>query len=695
MSFSDDEPPPADSSAGPMLGNAERVRLVAYNNDKAPLEENRQQVLLELVDTSSARERSGLDLVAVLDVSSSMGWEVGNLPVNWKLDKLKTAMKFVISKLGPTDRLSIVSFSTTAEKLCPLQSMTGPSKERLKEIVENLKAQGSTNMKAGLETGLKVVAGRQHKRGRVASVILMSDGQQNEGADADATTVPIHDVAVYTFGFGADQDAKVLEAIAGNSHGGTFYDVKDGENLSEHFSALLAGLQSVVVQDVKLTVWEQQGHSQIVGMDAGSYLPPQDDNARSPVTISFGYLYSGEVRKVVVDLLLPAVHREYRATVLNAQCTYNTKERTFYSPRGRHLSCSIRRTRSASSGAMDPNVKAELIRRRHIIMLEEAIAMEDINSARGKLAEAEKALDNEQPKSRHPLIDMLKAELAKLLKLATWRDLLAALLASKRSHDRQRFASRGDLEVTLFKPRSMGEYVDQAKMFEEDPSKPPPPTVVGPPVVDRPWQTMRIWGGGSHERRSSSGWAWAMVLLCTALAIGVILAGVTVFAVYLLYRPRMPYLAVSDARLELLQYGQDGSIDSLQVSITVVAVNNNSKAGASFSNVDLALEFHGNDVALLQAAPFVVARESSLPLRYNVLSAGRQLDPAGMQSMDESLKAGVVPLDLIGKARTRWKVGVFVRLRFWTRISCRLRFFFPGNGTVMPTDRAKCRSRSP
>jgi Mg-chelatase subunit ChlD len=95
-------------AAGPRLStmNAERVRLVAYFSDKAPLEENTQQVLLQLTDTttSSTAERSGLDLVAVLDVSGSMRR-------HGKLDKLKTAMKFVISKLGAMDRLSIVSFS--------------------------------------------------------------------------------------------------------------------------------------------------------------------------------------------------------------------------------------------------------------------------------------------------------------------------------------------------------------------------------------------------------------------------------------------------------------------------------------------------------------------------------------------------------------------------------------------------------
>jgi len=366
---------------------------------------------------------------------------------------------------------------------------------------------------------------------------------------------------------------------------------------------------------------------------------------------------------------------------------------------------------------VNPEVKVEQVRRDHTERIEAASKAGDPSSAKDKLLEAKEALDDvdKSHKLKHGMLDKLKAELAKLLELVTrtWEELLAALLASKLSHQRQRFASRGDVELDIFAPSRKRQYVQQATKFEEHPSSPPPSVeddirkeeaeaaAAAAAAVDQPRPlhpeeprpNPRVWP--PDHRRTSGWWAWAAVLLCTALAVAVILAGAVVFAVYLLYRPRTPYLAVSDARLEQLQYGQDGAIDYLRMSITVLAVNNNSKADASFPAVDLAVGFAGDDVALLQAQPFVVARESSLPLRYDVVSAGRALDAAGMQAMDEALKAGVVPFDLSGKARTRWKVGVFARIRFWTRLSCRLRFFFPGNGTVMPADRDKCRSRSP
>lgn len=196
---------------------------------------------------------------------------------------------------------------------------------------------------------------------------------------------------------------------------------------------------------------------------------------------------------------------------------------------------------------------------------------------------------------------------------------------------------------------------------------------------------------GDRPRRSSNV-VWALVILCTVLAIGVIVTGGTVFAVYLLYKPKMPYLLVSDARLVSLEYDGSGTIQNLVVRFTILAENSNSKADASFSRFDLAVGFHGAEVAALRARPFSVARRSNVPLPYLVVSAGRPLNPDGMQYMDGALKAGVVPLDLFGKARTTWKVGIFVSLRFWTRINCRFLFFYPGNGTAMPID---CRSRSP
>ncbi|EMS63181.1 hypothetical protein TRIUR3_03229 [Triticum urartu] len=472
------------------------------------------------------------------------------------------------------------------------------------------------------------------------------------------------------------------------SKGGTFNFVEDGESMSEPFSQILGGLLSIVVQDLKLTVSPKPGDSTIEKVNAGLYQQTKDTNTGS-VTVSFGDLFAAELRNIMIDVLLPTVHRSKNVTVIIASCTYSINGKPFVSHEFR---VTIRRT-----GSADPSSP-----------ISEAVLTEQ--GANTKLVEARNNLQLEQSNS---MIDILRAQLDKLIELISsgmgLKALRACLLSMMMLHGRQRVTETGPvmghkLYVTQFTDMSR----KQAGDHEKDPAKVPPPAsqdveqakvvrdqqgIKRPPaVVEAATCSWRTWWRDRKSHHESS--RWAMVILCTVLAVAMIVIGVTLLAVYLLNMPKMPYLVVSDAQLGALRYAQqDGTIQYLQLPITILAENNNSKADATFSHVDLALQFHGVDVALLRTpAPFVVAAESSLALQYNVVSTGRRLDPAGMRSMDESLNAGMVPFDLRGKARARWKVGIFLKAHFWTRISCRLHFFFPGNSTVKPTDLRRCRS---
>ena len=155
--------------------------------------------MLERTGAGSGNDRSGVDLVTVLDVSGSMGGE--------KLEKMKIAMLFMIKKLSVLDRLSIVTFNGGSHRLCPLRQITENSQAEIEKLVNALVANGGTNISAGLQTGLKVLNARRRTSGRVVGFMLMSDGQQYAGGDA--AQVPVGNVPVCTFGFGADHDPTV------------------------------------------------------------------------------------------------------------------------------------------------------------------------------------------------------------------------------------------------------------------------------------------------------------------------------------------------------------------------------------------------------------------------------------------------------------------------------------------------------
>ncbi|KAF2307505.1 hypothetical protein GH714_029228 [Hevea brasiliensis] len=406
MSFNDDEQiiSTQDSGSKPIPITPGRVQLVSIHNNMVPLEKSKLRVMLEITGGGSTNDRPGLDLVAVLDVSGSMGGE--------KIAKVKTAMLFMIYKLSPIDRLSVVTFESGAKRLCPLRQITENSQKELENLINGLNASGGTNITAGLQTGLKVINDRSLSGGRSVGIMLMSDGEQNVGGDA--AKVPVGNVPVHTFGFGTDQDPVVLKAIADNSIEGTFSEVQNTANLSIAFSQCLAGLLTRVVEDLKLTITRCGDESKIQ-----QSLPK-------------------EVRKVIVDLLLSPAEQERGAGVLEISYSYRFQGKTFQAPPAILTVC---RTRKSADQQERSEVKIEetrLLTANAEVRAATALAIDEIT----KIYEKQGVL---------------------------------FALSSETSHDRQRFAARGDVEsLRLFATPRMDKYLKQAKSFDEDPSKPLP-----------------------------------------------------------------------------------------------------------------------------------------------------------------------------------------------------------------------------
>ena len=112
------------------------IKQAKYFKDDAALTADTVTAEVEINATSSTVVRERLDLVAVLDVSGTMAEE--------KLESMKKAMVFVIMKLTPVDRLSIVTFSDGATRLSPLRSMTPAAQSDLRALVPGLQANGGT-----------------------------------------------------------------------------------------------------------------------------------------------------------------------------------------------------------------------------------------------------------------------------------------------------------------------------------------------------------------------------------------------------------------------------------------------------------------------------------------------------------------------------------------------------------------------
>jgi len=97
-----------------------------------------------------------------------------------KIKLVKETLSFVVDQLSDADKLSLVVFDHTIEKVLNPSNMTKSNKVEAKNIIAGITARGSTNLSDALYTGLNVCAERTNPND-ICSVLLFTDGLANAG----------------------------------------------------------------------------------------------------------------------------------------------------------------------------------------------------------------------------------------------------------------------------------------------------------------------------------------------------------------------------------------------------------------------------------------------------------------------------------------------------------------------------------
>ena len=122
---------------------------------------------------ASGGTRTSVDLICVIDVSGSMNGE--------KIELVKETMRFLIETLTPSDRLSIITFNGSGNRICGLRTVTQENMVFFSNHINGLFASGGTNIMSGMDLALKTMRDRKIPN-KVTSVFLLSDGQ-DKGAE--------------------------------------------------------------------------------------------------------------------------------------------------------------------------------------------------------------------------------------------------------------------------------------------------------------------------------------------------------------------------------------------------------------------------------------------------------------------------------------------------------------------------------
>jgi len=198
----------------------------------------------------SEAARPAANLVFLLDVSGSM-----NAPD--KLPLVKQAMRLLVDRLRPDDRVAIVVYAGASG--LALASTPIRDKARILAAVDALEPAGSTNGEAGIQLAY-AVARENFRAGGVNRVILATDGDFNVGVASEGELTRLIEerardgvfLSVLGFGSGNYQDA-TLEALAGRGNGNYAYI----DTLREARKALVeqaGGTLVTIARDVKIQV---------------------------------------------------------------------------------------------------------------------------------------------------------------------------------------------------------------------------------------------------------------------------------------------------------------------------------------------------------------------------------------------------------------------------------------------------------
>ena len=243
-------------------------------------------------------ERKPLAIAGVIDVSGSMQGD--------KFKYAQRTMEKLIDNMSSEDVLGGIAFGSTVNVIFPAMKMTPENKAKAKREVEQLGIRDNTNLSGGMLQGFEML---NDAPGEVIRVLLMSDGQPNEGVSSLQGICQLIEnrtnkkVTLSTFGYGKDHAPELLQAMA-RTGGGNFTYIETPDACGAAFGRELGGLMSCVAQGVKVKVVTKPD---VKILEVLNDLDVDANKDQTEATISVDDVYSEERRHLVLKLELPAM----------------------------------------------------------------------------------------------------------------------------------------------------------------------------------------------------------------------------------------------------------------------------------------------------------------------------------------------------------------------------------------------------
>jgi Ca-activated chloride channel homolog len=340
-------------------------------------------------------DRAAGNVAIVLDRSGSMDGD--------KIDRAREAAMLAVDMLDPQDIVSVVTYSDTVQVLVPATRAT--DRERIKQAIRRVRANGSTALFAGVSKGADEVR-KFIDRNRVNRVILLSDGLANVGPDSPGALADLgaslkkEGISVTTIGLGLGYNEDLMVRLARASDGNHAF-VESSGDLARIFERELGDILSVVAREVRVEIRCADGIRpvRVVGRDG--------DIVGQRAYASINELYGNQEKYLLVELEVPAGRAGDSLDVATVDVAYaDTTTRSAERVRG---AATVRYT--ASQQEVDRNadrkVMSSVVIQQATEVNERAVQLRD----EGRVQEAQKLLKDNAARLRESASSLAAPEL--------------------------------------------------------------------------------------------------------------------------------------------------------------------------------------------------------------------------------------------------------------------------------------------
>lgn len=303
--------PSALSKNSLTMTQSDSVEIVA-GLDHASLKANQtnsvfSRIQLTGVQDEQPRAQLPVSLTVIIDTSGSMSGD--------KIRNARESADAVIRQLNPSDRISVVSFSSTANVLIEGSVKSSLHLPTVRNQLSSLQAGGGTNMKEALHVGGHLARSIYHEE-HINRVLLLSDGRPDSehGLVDQVRALAQHGILTTTLGIGRGYNEDLMAQLA-DAGLANYYFVMNSSDMTRIFKSELSALSSVVAKEARLTLKPKAG----VVIEHVYGFPFERHN--DAVIVPVGELYSLKTSDVLVRLHVPAMRGSQ--TLVDLQVTYH------------------------------------------------------------------------------------------------------------------------------------------------------------------------------------------------------------------------------------------------------------------------------------------------------------------------------------------------------------------------------------